>query len=614
MSITLNHVSVHYGEKQALTNCTTTLETGKVTVIVGGDGAGKSTLLKILARYIRPSSGSIEGLTEARNIGYQSADSGTWANLSVASNMNFVGNVFGMDAKLKKRRIHELTQEAHLPNMSQSARDLSGGMRQKLGCIMASLHEPGLLLLDEPTTGVDPVSREELWELIDAQAQQGRTVIVATTYIEEAARGSSMILLDHGAIVAQGNARTVIANTPGMLLSTTMRKLNTHETVHLSMPTWRRGNTQYMWVKQPPITIPQEYTTAQMDIENACIIRMQLNAANHSVNATGRSWTPREATHMPILTTNHGMHTHKNERDISTHDVDNSQKAAMQRQKTPMHALGHDEKLVDAHAISKRFGKFHALSDVSICVESGEIVGLIGSNGAGKTTLMRVLLGLEQQDSGTAYLLGHRPDRQSRSAIGYVPQGLGLYPTLDAEQNLRFVHAMYETGQSCNLAKLRPKNMSLSNPGFPPKAGMHGRFEHAWPFQEPSSQAFRLALDYARSLGKQPVQELPLGTRRMLAYVIATAHDPCLLILDEPTSGVDPISRMDLWNHLHASADHGNAVLITTHYMSEAAQCDRCVLLSQGKVIASGTMDEIAANRSNPYINTLFTPLHTNLA
>ncbi|MFT8592179.1 MAG: ATP-binding cassette domain-containing protein [Bifidobacterium sp.] len=605
MNVIMDHVSVNYGSVKALSEFSASFKSGEVTVIVGGDGAGKSTLLRLLAGEITMGSGSVVGLPDSCGIGYQSADSGTWADLSVLGNMNFVGKIFGMDMRQRQRRIDYLLERANLQDARhRSARDLSGGMRQKLGCIMASLHEPDLLLLDEPTTGVDPISREELWHLIDDEAKLGRTVVVATTYVDEAMRGSSMILLNHGRSLAQGNPADVMAQVPGRLFCRPVRagvkaavkvdvqapaqgavqgavqsavQDSTGQTSPESsepakaMQTWRRGNTQFVWVPAENPIYPEGCQPARMDIENACIILLKSTGSG----SDRFSLEPTKDARVRVSGT-----------------------GAMRTE------------LVRANSITKRFGRHAALSDVSIDVNAGEIVGLIGSNGAGKTTLMRVLLGLEVPDEGTATLFGEGPSLQSREGIGYVPQGLGLYPTLDAEQNLIFAHSIYS-----RVSELLPRG-AVKRHGFRREGAIRrlGDRSHAVhekrhddsSARDPSPSAYGKALEFARSLGKTPVQRLALGTRRMLAYAIATAHDPELLILDEPTSGVDPVARMELWNQLHGSADNGAGVLITTHYMSEAVQCDRCVLLSQGKVVASGTVDDMIKDHENPYISSLF--------
>ncbi|MFT8357739.1 ATP-binding cassette domain-containing protein [Bifidobacterium aquikefiri] len=548
MNIELHHVSVNYGEVQALADFSANFRAGEITVIIGGDGAGKSTLLKLLARGIKPSLGTISGLPDSQNIGYQSADSGTWANLSVQGNMNFVGTIFKMNNNQLHERMHSLVAQAQLDRaLHRSARNLSGGMRQKLGCIMASLHDPDLLVLDEPTTGVDPISRNELWKLIINEAQHGKAVVVATTYVEEATRGTSMILLDKGRIVAEGSASDITRQSPGSLFSRPCGNNRDNEELDDDDESWRRGNTQYLWKSSSHAETPEGYNPAEIDIENACIIRLKARQ-NRNRKQQSHSIDPPDTAIV---------------RSALQH-VDNQNQSGRE--------------LLSAQDVTKRFGKQTALADVSLSVNAGEIVGLIGSNGAGKTTLMRVLLGLESPNEGQTTLMGDSPNLRTREKIGYVPQGLGLYPTLSAEQNLKFARSMYSH-------KLQRGNDQVTDTG---------------------GLSYTKALEFAQSLGGRPVQKLSLGIRRMLAYLIATSHDPSLLILDEPTSGVDPIARMELWDELHKAADRGVGILITTHYMSEAAQCDRCVLLSAGKAIVSGTVEEMMNNHSNPYITSLF--------
>ncbi|MFD2773014.1 ABC transporter ATP-binding protein, partial [Leucobacter albus] len=228
--------------------------------------------------------------------------------------------------------------------------------------------------------------------------------------------------------------------------------------------------------------------------------------------------------------------------------------------------------LVEARGVVRRYGDFSALSGVSLSVRPGEIVGLLGGNGAGKTTLMRILLGLETATSGETGLLGRHPSLQSRRSIGYVAQGLGLYPSLSARANLEFTAAAHRVA--------------------PPLA----------------------ALRFAAAQGSGPTSALPLGTQRQLAYLAATVHDPALVVLDEPTSGMDALARAELWRDLRAAAELGVGTLITTHYMQEAAQCDRLIILTAGRVTSEGPAAAIVAGRSSlvvetPRVNAAFAAL-----
>ena len=317
---------------------------------------------------------------------------------------------------------------------------LSGGMRQKLAFAMAMTHTPRLLVLDEPTTGVDPVSRLEFWRLLTAAAGAGAAVVLSTTYLDEAARADAVLVLDDGRVAAAGSPADVLPDLP--------------------RPRPRRPH-------DPGAVAP----------------------------------------------------------------------------------------VVETRAAVRRFGDLAAVDGVDLAVRPGEVVGLLGANGAGKTTLIRMLLGLLRPTAGDVLLFGAPPSRASRRRIGYVPQGLGLWEDLTVTQNLDF------TSEAFGVPR-------------PP-----------------------LDEDLAAVSGDL-VRDLPLGLRRRLAFAAALAHAPEVLVLDEPTSGVGPAARAGLWRTVHDAADDGAAVLVTTHFMEEADQCDRLAIMAEGRVVARGAPAELMAGHA----------------
>jgi ABC-2 type transport system ATP-binding protein len=427
-----------YGRKPVLNDVTLTARPGEVTAVAGGDGAGKSTLLRCLAGLLAPASGEVHRPAKDR-IGYLPAGSGVYADLTVTENLDFRASAYRMSRPEARARAERFLEETGLAHASDRlAGQLSGGMRQKLGVIAAMLHQPELLILDEPSTGVDPVSRSGLWWLTARAAAEGCAVVVATTSIDEADRCASVLALDEGSVLAR--------------------------------------------------EIPADWRSPHRGIT-----------------------------------------------------------------RTPSQAAAAAGTLVEVTDAVKRFGGFTAVNDVSLQVGSGEIVGLLGANGAGKTTLIRMLLGLTGTTEGSVALFGQPPSRQTRRRLGYVPQGLGLYDDLTTAENLRFTAAAF---------------------GSPPDL--------------PADLA-----PYANDL----IGALPLGVQRRVAFAQALSHDPDLLILDEPTSGVDPRGRARLWETIGAAADRGAGVLVTTHYMEEAAECDRLVIMADGVVVATGTAPEIIGSR-----------------
>lgn len=480
-----------------------------VSSIIGDGASAKDAILTLLNRRRRPTQGKVSGLPDSAQIGYMPSDSGTWPNLSVAENLRFVAKIFG---HYDDARAQQLLKAADLDRFTDRlARNLSGGMRKKLGVIMAALSEPQLLVLDEPTTGVDPDSRAAILALIKAEAARGATVVVATTYIDEAEDSSQIILTLGSRVMATGTAKQLIACAP---------KLDEQTVADLGEP----------WQRSAPL-------------ERACIA-WQLSAQASSdwqgfsaeLGQSSQAGTSDSAQPQPASSTQPQPASSTQPQPASSTQAGSGKSATAPSPKA--------QDLISVHELRKRFGDFEALKGVSFAVSPGEIVGLIGANGAGKSTSMRIILGLEAATSGQVSVLGQRPGSlQVRKHLGYVPQFVGLAPSLSASENLSFNARQYQ----CQV---------------PAQVGQ-----------------------WASSFGATPVANLPLSTRRMLACVNATMHAPQLLIMDEPTSGMDPLARLRLWQYLRQLAASGVGILISTHYSSEAAQCDRVVRMRAGQVI-----------------------------
>ena len=488
-----------------------------VSSIIGDGASAKDAILALLNRRRRPTQGKVSALPESTQIGYMPSDSGTWPNLSVAENLRFVAKIFG---HYDDARAQQLLKAADLDRFTDRlARNLSGGMRKKLGVIMAALPEPQLLVLDEPTTGVDPDSRTAILSLIKAEAARGATVVVATTYIDEAEDSSQIILTLGSRVMATGTAKQLIACAP---------QLDEQTVASLGEP----------WQRSAPL-------------ERACIV-WQLCAQSGSdwqgfSAEFGQSSQAGASDSVPAQPTSSTQpqptsSTHPQPTSSTPAQPASSTQAGSGKSATAPSPKAQD--LISVHELRKRFGDFEALKGVSFAVSPGEIVGLIGANGAGKSTSMRIILGLEAASSGQVSVLGQRPGSlQARKLLGYVPQFVGLAPSLSASENLIFNARQYQ----CQV---------------PTQVGR-----------------------WASSFGANPVANLPLSTRRMLACMNATMHAPQLLIMDEPTSGMDPLARLRLWQYLRQLASSGVGILISTHYSSEAAQCDRVVRMRAGQVI-----------------------------
>jgi ABC-2 type transport system ATP-binding protein len=506
---------LRYGGTLALDDVSLAVPRGQVTAVVGGDGAGKSSLLRCLAGTIRAESGEVFGPGRLHT-GYLPATSGLYPDLTVTENLQFRARAYGVPEATAQPRIEGLTELAGLA----AARDrlvgqLSGGMRQKLGVIAALVHEPALVILDEPSTGVDPVSRSGLWSLIASAAAGGAAVVLATTYLDDAQRAAWVLVLDAGRRIAAGTPEQIVAAMPGMVVETTARPAAAE-----SARSWRRGARWRTWCPPGAGGLGPAVTADLQDAVTVAALGRELATAAETAERE-----PRVTDRCPSP---------------------DAKSASMK----PSSGL-----LAETLHVTCRLGRVTAVSDVSIEVRPGEIVGLIGANGAGKTTLIRMLIGLIPATSGRVRLLGEAPSRQTRRRIGYVPQGLGLYEDLTAAENLAFAAAVFGTA--------------------------HGKREHpVGPLRE-------------RGI---PVGELPLGLQRRTAFAEALAHDPDLLILDEPTSGVDPLGRARLWQTIGDAVRSGAGALVSTHYLEEATECDRLVIMADGAVVAAGTVADIVGD------------------
>lgn len=494
-----------------------TFAPASVSSIIGDGASAKDAILALLNRRRRPTQGKVSALPESTQIGYMPSDSGTWPNLSVAENLRFVAKIFG---HYDDARAQQLLKAADLDRFTDRlARNLSGGMRKKLGVIMAALAEPQLLVLDEPTTGVDPNSRTAILALIKAEAARGATVVVATTYIDEAEDSSQIILTLGSRVMATGTAKQLIACAP---------QLDEQTVASLGEP-WQRS--------APPeraCIAWQLSTQASSDWQGFSAELGQSSQAGASDSVPAQ---PASSTHpQPASPVSAQPASPTHPQPASSTQAGSGKSATAPSPKA--------QDLISVQELRKRFGDFEALKGVSFAVSPGEIVGLIGANGAGKSTSMRIILGLEAATSGQVSVLGQRPGSlQVRKHLGYVPQFVGLAPSLSASENLSFNARQYQ----CQV---------------PTQVGR-----------------------WASSFGADPVANLPLSTRRMLACINATMHAPQLLIMDEPTSGMDPLARLRLWQYLRQLASSGVGILISTHYSSEAAQCDRVVRMRAGQVI-----------------------------
>ena len=484
----MSGVTQQYGKAVALDNVTIDIPARKMIGLIGPDGVGKSTLLGILAGVRRLQTGNVEVLggniddahfrkSVSARIAYlpQGLGKNLYPTLSIFENVDFFGRLFGQSREEREWRIDDLLTSTDLASFRhRPAGKLSGGMKQKLGLCCSLIHDPDLLILDEPTTGVDPLARRQFWDLIERirGRRPGMSVLVATAYMDEADRFEWLVAMNAGRVLATGTPKELRQRTNQDTLEKAFIRLLPEEA--------RRGH------KEPVIT-------------------------------------PRQSSGGPPA--------------------------------------------IESHGLTQRFGTFTAVDHVSFRIERGEIFGFLGSNGCGKTTTMKMLTGLLPPTEGTALLFG-KPvkggDVESRRRVGFMTQAFSLYTELTVRQNLVL---------------------------------------HARLFDFPAAEGERRVEKLLTSFGLVAVadtlaESLPLGIRQRLSLAVAVLHEPEVLILDEPTSGVDPVARDGFWELLiRLSREEGVTIFLSTHFMNEAERCDRMSMMHAGKVLAQGPPAELVRQR-----------------
>ncbi len=527
----------------ALKAVSLSIPSGTMTALIGPDGAGKTTLLRILAGILTPDSGEAQvlGLTLPgqaleiqRLIGYMPQRFGLYEDLTVDENFNLFADLHNVPPAAREQRFAQLlTMTALGPFRKRQAGRLSGGMKQKLGLACTLIHPPQLLLLDEASVGVDPISRRELWNIVRQQvAEEHVTVLLSTAYMDEAERCDHVILLHEGEILAQGEPAQLTAPYQGhaWLLEHVEGGARAAQSRAARLPgvvdaAIQGDHVRIVMQSEEPPALPPELAVygdprpAPARLEDAFVSLLHNRIERHPVTS-------------PAALGNGGS--------------------------------GSDGTVIEVHNLSRFFGDFAAVKNVGFRVRRGEVFGLLGANGAGKSTTFRMLCGLLPPTSGTLYVDGvnvRTATAAARARIGYVSQKFSLYGALSVVQNLAFFAAVY--GLGCQRRKSRV----------------------AWALQE-----FELSSYASMNAG-----ELPLGFKQRLALACALMHEPSILFLDEPTSGVDPLARREFWARVNALAAAGTTCLVTTHFMEEAEYCDRLVLMSQGEILAEGTPSEIKA-------------------
>jgi len=539
--------------RPALAGISAGIRAGIVTGLVGPDGAGKTTLIRLIAGLLVPSSGRVvvnaggnpnnptAQVPLREFIGYMPQKFGLYEDLSVQENLELHADLRGVLGSERNTSFKRLLHFTDLARFTtRLAGKLSGGMKQKLGLACALLGKPRLLLLDEPGVGVDPISRRELWKMVHELIDQGLTVVWSTAYLDEAELCAEVLLLNEGQLLFAGKPSDLTSRIRDRSLQ--VRRI-----------TGSRRQLLARALRRPEVMDGVIQGHRVRLVLRAGATRPDLGELQAGDQAEAVPVPPRfEDAFIDVLGGGPGGDS------VLAQRVD------------PICA-DHDT-VVEAVELTKKFGDFAAADHVTFGVKQGEIFGLLGPNGAGKSTTFRMLCGLLPPTSGTARIMGldlRRSPSQARQRLGYMAQKFSLYGNLTVGQNLNFFSGAY------GLRGSRQKEVV---------DGMVEVFKLE-PFLKTNPDA------------------LPLGFKQRLALACALMHHPDILFLDEPTSGVDPLTRREFWTHINGLVEKGVTIMVTTHFMDEAEYCDRIALVFRGRIIAAGTPDQLkdqAASAEHP--------------
>ena len=542
--VTIDDLTKRFGDTDppAIDRLTTSIRASQVTGLVGPDGAGKTTLMRLISALLAPSEGRItvcgfdtvaEGAAIHDTIGYMPQRFGLYEDLSVIENLSLYADLRGVAEKARKETFDKLLAFTDLARFTdRRAGALSGGMKQKLGLACAMLRSPRLLLLDEPSVGVDPISRRELWRMVYALIAEGVGVVWSTAYLDEAENCAEVIVLNDGRVLFQGDPKAMTMSMAGRVFQL------------------RGAGAERRTLLAQSLTSPH-IIDGVMQGEAIRLVVGEGKGAPEPVAISKRpgvtlaSTAPRFEDAFVAMLGGQPKRT----LTLATHERSECEGA------TPVEAKG----------LTRRFGAFTAADHISFEISRGEIFGLLGPNGAGKSTIFKMMCGLLRPSEGTALIDGldlYKAPSEARARLGYMAQKFSLYGDLSVGQNLGFFAGAY------GLSGARRREAVTRVIG-----------------------AFGLA-PYL----KQNAGGLPLGFKQRLALSCAIMHEPPVLFLDEPTSGVDPLTRREFWGFINAMVARGVTIMVTTHFMDEAEYCDRVALIYRGKCIAIDTPEALQAS------------------
>lgn len=564
---------------------------GELVAVVGPDGAGKTTLLRLLAGILSPDAGSISlfGLTPdteserfTHTVGFMPQKTGLYEELTVFENFSLFGRLRGLAAHELQSKFQELMTLSGLVGFeNRLAGKLSGGMKQKLGLACALLGEPKLLILDEPTVGVDPLSRRELRRILDAMRLRSRmTVVMSTAYLDEAETADRVIVLSRGRIAAQGKPRALCAPLTGRTFRAEALEAEHSSTLARTlMEAAALPPGQALIIDAVPRGRFIDLLAAAQSGANQLSLRLRQSL--HSGPLPAFRLAQRPPT-LEDLLADQGSQPSEAASGSSASKLKHLPTADAQSENlyAPA-ALFPGEYAVEAIDLSRRFGSFTAVADSTFQVRRGEIFGLLGPNGAGKTTTFRMLCGLLAPTTGDIRAAGadlRRAKSAARARVGYVAQKFSLYERLTARQNLEYF------GEAYGVAG---QNLARRIDALAAELGLSDDLER------------RTAV-------------LPLGAKRELAFACALIHRPAVLFLDEATSGADLTARRAFWRRIVRLSQAGTTIVVTTHFMEEAEYCDRILIQDNGRILASGTPLEVRTRANAESIDEAFRQIVLN--
>ncbi|MCF8119293.1 MAG: ATP-binding cassette domain-containing protein [Deltaproteobacteria bacterium] len=555
----------------ALQDITAQVQKGVVTGLIGPDGAGKTTLMRLIAGLLLPDSGTLKvlGLNVIRDplqvqaaIGYMPQHFGLYEDLTVQENLDLYADLQGVPRSDRPARYEGLMQMTGLgPFTARLAGRLSGGMKQKLGLACTLIKPPAFLLLDEPTVGVDPVSRRELWQIVyQLVEEQGMSVLLSTAYLDEAERCQQVVLLHQGAVLGQ-DAPSVFSNPLQ------------NQAFLLSSKRWGRRQIRKQLHGKPGVL------DATISGDR---VRLVTDSPMEPEKVTDFLGPDAELTVTPVSPRFEDAFIAL----IKDHTDTETEAPPKQESPSGVSAKSKDGDVIVVEDVDRRFGDFMAVKGIHFRVRHGEIFGLLGANGAGKSTTFRMLCGLLPPSGGRLTVAGEdlrAAPARARARIGYMAQKFSLYSGLNVLQNLRFFSSAYGLRGPQRKDRI---DWALTSFGLEPMADM-------------------------------PSGNLPLGFKKRLALAAALMHEPDILFLDEPTSGVDPVARREFWQRITQLADAQVTILVTTHFMEEAEYCDRLVIMAQGEILGGGTPAQIkdryrSDERPDPSLEDAFIAMITS--